>query len=66
MIWGFPGGSVAKNLPTNVGDKSLIPDPGRSHMLWSDQVLQLLSPTGQLLKPVYPRACALQQEKPLQ
>ena len=27
---------------------------------------QLLSPHAQLLKPIYPRACAAQQEKPLQ
>jgi len=29
---GFPGSSVVKNPPENTG---LIPDPGRSHMLWS-------------------------------
>ena len=27
--WGFPGGSVVKNLPANAGDVSLIPDLGR-------------------------------------
>ena len=27
---GFPGGSVAKNLPANAGDASLIPGWGRS------------------------------------
>ena len=27
---GFPGGSVVKNPPANVGDISLIPGPGRS------------------------------------
>ena len=27
---GFPGGSVVKNLPTNVGDVGLIPGSGRS------------------------------------
>ena len=27
---GFPGGSVAKNLPANAGDSSLIPGSGRS------------------------------------
>ena len=26
---GFPGGSVAKNLPVNAGDASLIPGLGR-------------------------------------
>ena len=33
---GFPGGSVVKNLRASVGDTGSIPDPGRSHMLWSD------------------------------
>ena len=28
--WGFPGGSVVKNLPTNAGDTGSIPDLGRS------------------------------------
>ena len=50
-----------------------LPDPGRSPMLWSNEahVSQLLSLSSraqepQLLKPAHPRACALQQEKPLQ
>ena len=30
--WGFPGGSVVKNLPAKTGDMRLIPGPGRSHM----------------------------------
>ena len=34
--WGFPGGSVVKNLPANAGDTGLIPGPGRSHMPWSN------------------------------
>ena len=29
---GFPGGSVVKTLPANVGDTGSIPDPGGSHM----------------------------------
>ena len=37
MLWlGFPGGSVANNLPANVEDVSLIPDAGRSHMQQSN------------------------------
>ena len=32
---GFPSGSVVKNLPAKAGDVSLIPDLGRSHVLWS-------------------------------
>ena len=47
-----------------------IPDPGRSHMPWTNQVrvpqlLRLCSRAWepQLLKPAWPRAHALQQEK---
>ena len=29
-IWGFPGGSVVKNLPGNAGDMDSIPGSGRS------------------------------------
>ena len=29
-FWGFPGGSVVKNLPANPRDKGLIPGLGRS------------------------------------
>ena len=29
---GFPGGSVVKSLPANVGDTGSVPDLGRSHM----------------------------------
>ena len=32
---GFPGGSVAKNLPANAGDTGLIPGLGRSQLLQS-------------------------------
>ena len=30
MMVGFPGGSVAKNLPANAGDTGLTPGSGRS------------------------------------
>ena len=33
---GFPGGTVVKNLPCNVGEMGLIPGPGRSHMPRND------------------------------
>ena len=33
---GFPGASVVKNPPANAGGTGLIPDPGRSHMPWSN------------------------------
>ena len=36
---------MVKNPPANAGDVGSIPDPGRSHMLWSNKarVPQLLS-----------------------
>ena len=30
LSWGFPGGSVVKNLPAKAGDEGLIPGSGRS------------------------------------
>ena len=35
---GIPGVSVVKNLPARAGDidQDWIPDPGRSHRLWSN------------------------------
>ena len=46
--WGFPHGSVVKNLPANTGDTGSSSGPGRSHMLQSNearapQLLSLLS-----------------------
>ena len=65
---GFPGGSVVKNPPANVGDTGSIPDLGRSHMMQSNQAhepqLLSLSSTAQepqLLKLACPGA--RQQEK---
>ena len=34
----FSGGSVVKNLPAGAQDTGSIPGPGRSHMLWSNEV----------------------------
>ena len=59
----FFGGSVVKYPPANAGDTGLIPDEGRSHMLWGNWAralepeLQLLSPhvaAAKALKPVLP------------
>ena len=36
MKLGFPDGLVVKNPPANAGDTGSIPDPGRSHMPWSN------------------------------
>ena len=35
----FPGGSVVKNLPANVGAIGSIPGLGGSHMLWGNCIL---------------------------
>ena len=73
FVQSFPDGSVVKKPSANAGDTGLIPDLGRSHLLQRGQarVLQLLSLQSraqelQLLKPKCPRACARQQEEPLQ
>ena len=39
-MWGFPGGSVVKNLPANAGDTALIPGLGRSPGGGNDYPLQ--------------------------
>ena len=33
---GLPWGSVVGSLTANVGGTDLMPDPGRSHMPWSN------------------------------
>ena len=44
-IWGFLGSSEIRESAANAGNMGSIPDPGRSHMPWSNQacVPQLLS-----------------------
>ena len=70
MSLGFPGGSVVKNLPANAGDRDSIPGPGGTHMPQRNEAraLQLLNLCSRaqepkLLKPVHPRARALQLEE---
>ena len=36
VMEGFPGGSVATNLPTNAGDTGSTPGPGGFHVPWSN------------------------------
>ena len=46
-LWGFPGGSVVKNLPANAGDIGSIPGPGRfleKEMATHSGILALKSP----------------------
>ena len=61
---GFPGGSVVKNPPANAGDRSSIPDLGRSHVPWkkispcaatAESVLQ--SPSTATPEPVLKPLC---------
>ena len=40
MSWGFPGGSVVKNLPANAGDAGSTPGLGRSWRGGNDNPLQ--------------------------
>ena len=35
-MWGFPGGSVVKNLLANAGDTDLIPGSGRK---WTAEII---------------------------
>ena len=39
-LLGFPGGSVAKNLPVNAGDVGLIPESGRPPEVGNGNLLQ--------------------------
>ena len=57
--WDSPGGSADENLPASAGDMGSSPGWGRSCMLGSNYC------TG-TTEGRAPRACALQQEKPLQ
>ena len=77
---GFPGGSVVKNLPANLGDwvRSLVWDDPAClgatkpvcHSYWGCAVESrnciCSAHELKLLKSLCPRACAPQQEKPLQ
>ena len=63
---GLPGGSLVKNPPANAGDTGSIPDPGRSHMPWSNWACaQLLSPCTATTDTQVPGARDPQQERSL-
>ena len=64
----FPGGPVVKNPPASAGDMGSIPELRRFHRPrgTSARVPQLLSLRSRAREFTYPRACALQQEEPLQ
>jgi len=77
MMWkvwsmGFPGGAVDKNPLANSGDLGYITYPRRSHTphYWAcaleSRHWNYWAHALQVLKPAYPRAHALQQEKSLQ
>ena len=79
VVHDFTGGPMVENLPASAGDTGSIPDSQRSHIPQSKSVCHnywacTLEPGScdywsyvlQLLKPMLPRAHALQQEKPPQ
>ena len=66
QVLDFPGGPVVAHLPANEGDTDLIPGLARPHRLQSDYAPQLMSPQVATTEVHMPRACAPQQEKPLQ
>lgn len=55
----FPGGSGSKNLTATAGDTGPVPDPGGSHVPWSNQ-----AHAPQPLKPMRLIARAPHQETP--
>ena len=63
ILWGFPGGSLVKNLPANAGDMGSTPDSVKSHMPWSNRVCNCnywVHATA--TKPTHSRSHALQQK----
>ena len=62
----FLGRSVVKNTPANVGDMGSIRGSGRSHGAAKPSYHNYWAQVPPVLKPVHPRACALQQEEPPQ
>ena len=67
----LPVGPVARNLPANAGDTSLIPGPGRVHVLpgskaHAPQLVNPGEPEGRNYWAHTPKADAPPQEKPLQ
>ena len=57
---GFPGSSMVKNSPANAEDTGSIPDPGRSHLLWSNSARapQLLNLCSRAREPQLLSSCA--------
>ena len=72
MTWGFPRGSVVKNLPAHAKDTDLVPDPGRPHMPWDPATKPehrsywggALGPWSRTAEPAGPGAPALYREAP--
>ena len=59
---------VFRSPPANAEDVGSVSGLGRFHMPWGNQACkpQLLDPSAATTEASSPRACALQQEKPLQ
>ena len=80
QLKGFPGSAVDKNSLASAGDSGSIPNLGRSHIdaeqlsprarttaarMLRGRTPQLLSPHAATTEIHAPRACVLQQERPL-
>ena len=70
LTWDFPGGPVVERLPANAGNMGSNPGLEGYHIPWDNwacksqqQIPCSRACVLQLLKPVCPRAYALQQEK---
>ena len=63
-LWGLPGDLVIASLAGNAADMGWIPGPGRLNIPQNKyaRAPQLLSHMAQLLKPMFLRAHAPQQE----
>ena len=70
-VWDFPGGPVVKNSLDNARVQSLVQEDSTCHQATKPVLSkacrpQLLSPPTAATEVHVPRACALQQRKPLQ
>ena len=51
-MFGCPGGPAVENMPVSAGDTGLISEPGRSHMLRSNQACVMYNYGSLHLKPM--------------
>ena len=61
----FPGGPVFKNSPADAGDTGLIPGPGRSHMLQSNEACVTHNQSPRVLETVLCNKRSHHNKKPM-